>query len=165
MQYECGEDRFFACARVGGVGNNSRVAGLVGHSHSITRVDPQLEASNRDGKVEAYAGALEGAYFGEIMTKKQTTNGKIALVVTTAHRGVFFGYGQPTTKKTIRLTNARMCVYWSADVKGVLGLAHPGPSRNCKIGPAVPAITLQGITAVLEVSEEAEGRWQKEPWV
>lgn len=40
------------------------------------------------------------------------TKPDIALLVTTAHKGVFFGYGQPTNEKTIRLTKARMAVYW-----------------------------------------------------
>jgi hypothetical protein len=88
------------------------------------------------------------------------------LVVTTAHRGVFFGYGAPTleTSKIVRLTNARMCVYWSADVKGVVGLAAMGPTDNCRIGPAAPALTLSEVTAVMEVSKEAEKRWTQQPW-
>ena len=94
------------------------------------------------------------------MTKQKA----VPLVVTTAHRGVFFGYGKVAEKKTIRLTRARMCVYWSADVRSVLGLAAGGPTQNCKIGPAVPAITLCDVTSILEVSEEAAKRWEKGPW-
>lgn len=86
------------------------------------------------------------------------------MVVTTAHRGVFFGYGKVTDKKTIRLRDAQMCVYWSADVKSVLGLASTGPSRTCKIGPVVPAITLQQVTSIMECSPEAEKGWQAAPW-
>ena len=86
------------------------------------------------------------------------------LVVTTAHRGVFAGFGKPTTNKTIRLTDARMCVYWSADVKGVVGLASDGPTSGCKIGPAAPAITLQDVTSVMEASKKAEDAWTKQPW-
>lgn len=64
-------------------------------------------------------------------------NNDVPLVVTTAHRGVFFGFAKPTENKTIRLRDAQMCVYWSADVKGVLGLASKGPSRlpNRTAGP------------------------------
>lgn len=86
------------------------------------------------------------------------------LVVTTIHKGVFFGYAKPTTNKTIRLKNAQMCVYWSTDVKGVLGLASTGPSTLCKIGPAVPALTLHDVTSVMEVSKEAEAKWLNKPW-
>ena len=88
----------------------------------------------------------------------------IPLVVTTEHRGVFFGYGLPTEAKIIRLERARMCVYWSADVKSVVGLAATGPTKGCRIGPEAPAITLQGVTSIMEVSEEAEKKWKAEPW-
>lgn len=88
----------------------------------------------------------------------------IPLVVTTAHRGVFFGYGSPTTNKTIRLKNAQMCVSWSSEVKGVLGLAAKGPTRSCRVGPPVPAMTLQDVTGVMEASDEARIAWEKQPW-
>jgi hypothetical protein len=88
----------------------------------------------------------------------------VPLLVTTAHKGVFFGYGQPSDKPTIRITQARMCVYWSADCKGVLGLAATGPSDTCKIGPAVPALTLRDVTSVAECSPEAAKKWEEGPW-
>ena len=86
------------------------------------------------------------------------------LVVTTLHKGVFAGYGTPTNNKTIRLTQARMCVYWSSDVKSVVGLASSGPTLGCKIGPAAPAITLHDVTSVMEASEESKIAWEKGPW-
>ena len=88
----------------------------------------------------------------------------IPLVVTTQHRGVFFGYGVPTHESTIRIERARMAVYWSADVKGVLGLAAGGPTKECKIGPQIPAITLRDVTSVMEVSEDAAKKWETGPW-
>lgn len=88
----------------------------------------------------------------------------IPLIVTTAHKGVFFGYGTPTTESTIRIERARMCVYWSSDIKGVVGLASVGPNKNCKIGPAAPAITLRDVTSVMELSEEAAKCWEAQPW-
>ena len=88
----------------------------------------------------------------------------VPVVVTTVHKGVFFGYGEPSDKATVRIEKARMCVYWSADVKGVLGLAATGPSKNCKVGPAVPAITLREVTSVMEASEEAAKAWESGPW-
>lgn len=95
-------------------------------------------------------------------TKKQK-----AIVVTTAHRGVFFGYSNVTDvngDKTIRLERARMCVYWSADCKGVVGLAANGPTKGCRIGPAAPAITLKDVTAVMECSDSAMRAWEDQPW-
>jgi hypothetical protein len=89
---------------------------------------------------------------------------EIPMVVTTAHKGVFFGFGSRTTNKKIRLRRVQMCVYWSSDVKGVLGLAATGPTRGCKIGPPVPAMTLQDVTGIIEASEEASAAWAKQPW-
>ena len=94
----------------------------------------------------------------------KSPNSELPLVVTTQHRGVFFGYGQLTTDKTIRIERARMCVSWSSDMKGVLGLANPGPNAGCRIGPAVPSITLQDVTAIMEASPEAAAKWEKAPW-
>ena len=86
----------------------------------------------------------------------------IPLVVTTVHKGVFFGLGKLTTNKTILLEECQMCVYWSSDIKGVVGLASTGPSKSCKIGPPAPAITLQDITSVMECSEQAATAWKSQ---
>ena len=85
------------------------------------------------------------------------------VLVTTAHRGVFFGYAADTEGETIKLTKARNCVYWSADVKGFLGLAATGPTKSCRIGPPAD-LTLRNITAVAEVSEAAAQAWETAPW-
>lgn len=95
------------------------------------------------------------------MTVKTTTKTKqLPLVVTTEHKGVFFGYGVPTNGDTIRIEKAQMCVFWSTDVQGVVGLAAKGPNKNCKIGPEAPAITLRDVTAVMECSDEAAKAWK-----
>lgn len=81
-----------------------------------------------------------------------------AVIVTTAHRGVFFGYANDTDGDTIFLRQSRLCLYWSADLRGFMGLAAMGPNSSCKIGPPAD-ITLRSITAVLEVTREAENKW------
>lgn len=88
----------------------------------------------------------------------------VPVIVTTSHRGVFFGYGVVSQDQTIRIERARMCVYWSRDVKGVVGLAANGPTAECRIGPAAPAITLHAVTSVMECSPEAEAAWNKAAW-
>jgi len=88
-----------------------------------------------------------------------------AVVVTTEFRGVFFGYmDEPPADGSITIKRARNCVYWSQDVRGFMGLAATGPSKDCKIGPAVPSITLNKITAVIEVTPEAAEKWGGGPW-
>ena len=86
-----------------------------------------------------------------------------AVIVTTAHRGVFFGYATDTDGDKIRLERSRLCVYWSRDVRGFMGLASNGPTPTCRIGP--PAnIEVRNITAVLEVTPEAVAKWEAAPW-
>lgn len=85
------------------------------------------------------------------------------VVVTTAHRGVFFGYAENTDGETIALKRARLCVYWSAEVRGFMGLAATGPTKNCKIGPPAD-ITIRDITSVLEVTPDAAKAWDSAVW-
>ena len=99
-------------------------------------------------------------------TKTKTTTKTDAarpVLVTTAHRGVFFGYADNVDGETITLQRARLCVYWSADVKGFMGLAATGPSASCRIGPPA-TITLRAITAVAEVTPAAVKAWEAAPW-
>ena len=86
-------------------------------------------------------------------------------LVATTERGVFFGYGEPNLEaQHIRLTNARMVVYWSADVRSVVGLAANGPSKGCRIGPKAPAIIVRNVTAVIECSDDAAKKFEEAPW-
>lgn len=86
-----------------------------------------------------------------------------AVLVTTAHRGIFFGYATETSGSTIKLRAARLCVSWSADMRGFMGLASHGPSGSCRIGPAAD-IELRDITSVSEVSQQATEKWEKAQW-
>lgn len=98
------------------------------------------------------------------MTKKQSkTNGERAVIVTTEHRGVFFGYASDTDGEQIALRAARLCVHWSSDMKGFMGLASQGPSNSCRIGPPAD-ITLRKITSVVECTPDAVKRWEAGPW-
>jgi hypothetical protein len=91
-------------------------------------------------------------------------NSNTPMVVTT-ERGVFFGYGTPDINaEHVRLTDARMVVYWSADCRSVVGLAANGPSNGCKIGPAAPAIIVRNVTAIIECSDEAAKKFEGAPW-
>jgi len=97
------------------------------------------------------------------MASKGKCKSERAVLVTTLHRGVFFGYATKTDGPTIQLRRARNCIYWSSDVKGFLGLAAMGPTASCRIGPAAD-IELRDITAVAEVVPAAVARWEAAPW-
>jgi len=93
---------------------------------------------------------------------------KIPVVITTDKdkRGVFMAFINPkdAALETMEAEEIRMAVYWSADVRGVVGLAAHGPTKDCRISPAAPKATIKGVTAVLEMTPEALKAWRKEPW-
>lgn len=83
-----------------------------------------------------------------------------AILVTTQHRGVFFGLvpdKQKLTERSMRLESARMAIYWGT-TKGVAQLAETGPTSSSKIG-APATVTVHDITAVWEVTEKALAQW------
>lgn len=101
-------------------------------------------------------------------TKEIDHDGKIPALITTdsSKRGVFMGFIDPkdADKETLVAEEVRMAVMWSADVKGVVGLASTGPTKGCRISKAAPKATIKGVTAVLQLTEEAVVAWRKEPW-
>jgi hypothetical protein len=87
-----------------------------------------------------------------------------AVLVTTEHRGVFFGYATDTSGDRIRMRSMRNCIYWSKDVGGFVGLAERGPSGGCRIGARADA-ELRGITCVAECTPAAAQAWEAAPCV
>ena len=90
---------------------------------------------------------------------------KAVPMVVTTERGVFFGYGEPDLEaQHVKLTSARMVVYWSADCRSVVGLAANGPTNGCKIGPKAPAILIRNVTAAILCSDESAKKFEDAPW-
>jgi len=88
-----------------------------------------------------------------------------AVLVTTEHRGVFFGYlDGEATKEKLTLKNARNVLYWDAECKGFMGLAAIGPVGECRIGPKVSELVIWDITAVVRVTDEAIPLFEEGPW-
>ena len=88
------------------------------------------------------------------------------VVVTTDKRGVFFGEltNHDKAEKTVDLKDAQMCVYWTEETRGVLGLAATGPLKGCKTTPIIPGIFLNEVTSVMDVTPEAAKAWKEMPW-
>src|ERR1700757_498408 len=97
------------------------------------------------------------------MSNNENKN-KVPLIITTEHKGVFFGYGTPSGDETIKIEQVRMVVYWAPSVRGLLGLAANGPDKACRISPPAPAVTLRKVTACIEVSPEATKKFEDAPW-
>lgn len=94
------------------------------------------------------------------------TNGQKPVLVTTAHRGVFFGYlvGEPS-KAHVVISKCRNVTYWDAATKSFLGLAATGPTKQCRISAAAGAdSTLYDITGVFVCTPEAVEKFEQGPW-
>jgi hypothetical protein len=100
-----------------------------------------------------------------------SNDNKAPVIITTNHRGVFFGYvdqavlDEDKPRAHIKVSGARMCLYWAQSVGGVLGLASNGPNSDCRISARAPAVVLRDITAVMECSPQAADRWESAPCV
>ena len=84
-----------------------------------------------------------------------------AILITTEHRGVFFGYvhdRQEMTARTMSLNGARCAIYWGT-TKGVAELAETGPTKASRIGAAADILAIHDITAVWAVTAGAEQKW------
>lgn len=95
-----------------------------------------------------------------------------AVLVTTEHRGVFFGYAtdaniaawEADTNASLKLSRARNCLYWPASQRGFIGLASEGPKDGARVGPAAEQLSLARITAIGDVTPAAIDRWENAPW-
>lgn len=85
------------------------------------------------------------------------------VIVCTDKKAVIFGYskrGRPNKRGQIKLKEARMCLYWPTSVGGVFGLGQTGPNAETRISAKLPSIHLEGVTAIFDVTKEAENAWQ-----
>ena len=104
---------------------------------------------------------------GETETAETTSDKKLgrAVLVTTAHRGVFFGYLVGDAKKEqVTLDRPRNVVYWTAESRGFLGLASDGPKNGARIGKPGERSDLFDITGVWGCTAEAIAAFEKGPW-
>ena len=85
-----------------------------------------------------------------------------AILVTTQHRGVFFGLvpdDQDVNSRTMALTDARCAIRWGTTA-GVAQLAATGPTANSRIGVKADIPALHDITAVWAVTDKARAAWE-----
>ena len=89
-----------------------------------------------------------------------------AVVVTTQHRGVFFGYlaDESGAPARLKMTAVRNCIYWEKSLHGFIGLATDGPTSGCRVGPAAGEMTLFDITAIVDATPDAVEKWEASPW-
>lgn len=80
------------------------------------------------------------------------------VIVTTEHRGVFYGLATDTSGDVIHLKRARMAVRFGT-TRGLMELAETGPTPNSKIS-ARADLELRKVTAVFEVTPAAAEKWE-----
>ena len=84
-----------------------------------------------------------------------------AVLITTKHRGVFFGYvpiDQDMTVRTMALKEARCAIRWATKT-GVAELAEIGPNKNSRIGAKADIESIHDITAIWAVTDKAVKAW------
>ncbi len=87
--------------------------------------------------------------------------GKIPVLVTTKHRGVFFGYAAEAdlTATDIWLHACRNAIRW-ATTKGFLELASDGPNMNSKVGAEAEKVFVRDVTCVSVCTDKAAAAWK-----
>lgn len=85
------------------------------------------------------------------------------VIVTTEHRGVFFGYVEDESKAPaeIVLTEMRNVIYWPSSVGGVFGLASNGPNKETRLGAKIKKIKVYKVTAIFDVEPDALKKWSE----
>lgn len=95
---------------------------------------------------------------------KQKQTDQPHVVVTTEHRGVFFGKLVSRDGSEVTLADARVCVHWSAETKGFIGLAVTGPLKGSRVSLAATELTVTAVTSITKCTPEAIAQWEASPW-
>lgn len=80
------------------------------------------------------------------------------VIVTTEHRGVFYGHAEDTSGSAIQLKGARMAIAFGT-TRGIMELAETGPTSRSKIS-ARADMDVRKVTAVFEVTPAAAEKWE-----
>lgn len=86
------------------------------------------------------------------------------VVVTTKHRGVFYGTLIEKNGTDCVLADARVCIYWSKETRGFVGLAATGPADGSRVSPSAPRMEIVDVTAILHCSADAIDKWEQGKW-
>jgi hypothetical protein len=101
----------------------------------------------------------------EVQTTKPDNSGKQFFVVLTEFKEIFAGYSDSDpSQDIIVLHQARQVIYYSAETKGLLGLAANGPAKNSRISNACPEITIRRPVNILIATDQAIEKFSTIIW-
>jgi len=91
--------------------------------------------------------------------------GKHVVITTKSRRWlIMHGTLEAVSGDTVRLKDARCCVYFSAATKTHTGLASHGPAEGSRIARRVDTAIVSGVETVSPATDEATKRWEREEW-
>lgn len=86
------------------------------------------------------------------------------ILITTKHRGVFFGRvfnDEPIDGEHIRnVKDCRMAIHFGT-TRGVMQLAETGPTESSRISAKADMPIIRDVTAVITVTDEAAKAWDE----
>lgn len=96
------------------------------------------------------------------MATTKKTPAPAPYLITTAHRGVFAGLVDPATinQDTLRVEGAKMAIRFGT-TKGVMELAHTGPTSDSRISAPADIEALHNVTGVFAITDAAWAAWCK----
>ena len=90
-----------------------------------------------------------------------TNNTPVPVLVTTKHRGVFFGFAakDDICNEHIALKRCRCAIRWNTAPNGFLALAKDGPNQGSRIGSEADEVFLRDVTSVTICTDNAAAAW------
>lgn len=82
------------------------------------------------------------------------------VIVTTEHRGVFYGSlaSYDGKDRVAQLDDALMVIQFGT-TRGLLQLAATGPTTSSNLSDTAPSMRLEKCVSIIDVSKEAEAAW------
>lgn len=90
---------------------------------------------------------------------------KRAILIHTSRNEIFFGYStNELHEEEMLLLEARNIVRYSADNRGMIGLAAVGPRKQCKVSYSVPELYVRNVVWACAVRAEAIAHFEAAIW-
>lgn len=65
---------------------------------------------------------------------------------------------------TVELRDARMLIYWSADARGLYGVASGGPGTSARVSLSIARARVRGVEHTIDCTDEARKAIEAAPW-